>query len=598
MRVIVSTIPRIAILWLIFLLFPTLRVTSSWVGFPSMQVTTKPLNVPNPSSYSSLSFTNTISTTSTTDQVLVLVTMSHKASSASSFLWLKLFHAGGNVNPVTVSVSNSAEEQSANLFFLDTPGAVVTSQSYTLSYKGLGSLSADSQMRRFDAISLPANYPTVAGRDSAELTISSFGYTSMSVVTSVTVTSTSQRVLLLFCGNVQAVAATNVQFTLYRDDTIVENDLVLQKVGSTIANKYRQVTYSYVDNPGVGTFTYKPMVSKAASDDGNFIISENNRNYRSLIAVLIPQSGIKTATAIDTISITSTTYINILSVPVTLHDTTATQVLIIVNLNFCPTFASSSGFFTIYRDEYNLAKNTANTNTDSILKIVAPSSGECSSASMTFLDTPGSVGTFLYSVRVKWVSGSFVLSDSGQQRSITAITMPQGSTGEYSEKPDTSCTTGCTIPSTTQVDTSTILGRLSLPPTFTIQFDLKVATLPVWDNSIGGVPDFHVLSLIDQNNDMLLAIGLKADRNLKLFYNGIVVLSNTVELVSSYISSFTTITVDVMKDMLKITSSSNTGWTQSVNVGTTVDTTGKQYYIHANSLATGGSVKSIVVTRK
>ena len=563
-----------------------------------MQVTTKPLNVPNPSSYSSLSFTNTISTTSTTDQVLVLVTMSHKASSASSFLWLKLFHAGGNVNPVTVSVSNSAEEQSANLFFLETPGGILTSQSYTLSYKGLGSLSADNQMRRLDAISLPASYPTVAGRDAVELTISSFGYTSMNVVTSVTVTSTSQRVLLLFSGNVQAVAATNVQFTLHRNNTIVENDLILQKVGSSAAGKYRQVTYSYVDNPGVGTFTYKPMVSKVATDDGSFIISENNRNYRSLIAVLIPQSGIKTATAIDTISITSTTYINILSVPVTLHDITATQVLIIVNLNFCPTSASSSGFFTIYRDEYNLAKNTANTNTDSILKIVAPASGECSSASMTFLDTPGNTGTFLYSVRVKLLSGSFSVSDGGQQRSITAITMPQGSSGEYSGKPDITCTTGCNLPSTIQVDTSTVLGRLSLPPTFTIQFDLKVATLPVWDNSIGGVPDFHVLSLIDQNNDMLLAIGLKADRNLKLFYNGIVVLSNTVELVSSYISSFTTITVDVMKDMLKITSSSNTGWTQSVNVGTTVDTTGKQYYIHANSLATGGSVKSIVVTRK
>ena len=598
MRVIVSTIPRIAILWLIFLLFPTFRVTSSWVGFPSMQVTTKPLNVPNPSSYSSLSFTNTISTTSTTDQVLVLVTMSHKASSASSFLWLKLFHAGGNVNPVTVSVSNSAEEQSANLFFLETPGGILTSQSYTLSYKGLGSLSADNQMRRLDAISLPASYPTVAGRDAVELTISSFGYTSMNVVTSVTVTSTSQRVLLLFSGNVQAVAATNVQFTLHRNNTIVENDLILQKVGSSAAGKYRQVTYSYVDNPGVGTFTYKPMVSKVATDDGSFIISENNRNYRSLIAVLIPQSGIKTATAIDTISITSTTYTSILSVPVTLHDITATQVLIIVNLNFCPTSASSSGFFTIYRDEYNLAKNTANTNTDSILKIVAPASGECSSASMTFLDTPGNTGTFLYSVRVKLLSGSFSVSDGGQQRSITAITMPQGSSGEYSGKPDITCTTGCNLPSTIQVDTSTVLGRLSLPPTFTIQFDLKVATLPVWDNSIGGVPDFHVLSLIDQNNDMLLAIGLKADRNLKLFYNGIVVLSNTVELVSSYTSSFTTITVDVMKDMLKITSSSNTGWTQSVNVGTTIDTTGKQYYIHANSLATGGSVKSIVVTRK
>lgn len=596
MRVIVSTIPRIAILWLIFLLFPTLRVTSSWVGFPSMQVTTKPLNVPNPSSYSSLSFTNTISTTSTTDQVLVLVTMSHKASSASSFLWLKLFHAGGNVNPVTVSVSNSAEEQSANLFFLETPGGILTSQSYTLSYKGLGSLSADNQMRRLDAISLPASYPTVAGRDAVELTISSFGYTSMNVVTSVTVTSTSQRVLLLFSGNVQAVAATNVQFTLHRNNTIVENDLILQKVGSSAAGKYRQVTYSYVDNPGVGTFTYKPMVSKVATDDGSFIISENNRNYRSLIAVLIPQSGIKTATAIDTISITSTTYTSILSVPVTLHDITATQVLIIVNLNFCPTSASSSGFFTIYRDEYNLAKNTANTNTDSILKIVAPASGECSSASMTFLDTPGNTGTFLYSVRVKLLSGSFSVSDGGQQRSITAITMPQGSSGEYSGKPDITCTTGCNLPSTIQVDTSTVLGRLSLPPTFTIQFDLKVAALPVWDSSI--LPDFHVLSLIDENNDMLLAIGLKADRNLKLFYNGIVVLSNTVELVSSYISSFTTITVDVMKDMLKITSSSNTGWTQSVNVGTTIDTTGKQYYIHANSLATGGSVKSIVVTRK
>ena len=453
-------------------------------------------------------------------------------------------------------------------------------------------------MRRLDAISLPASYPTVAGRDAVELTISSFGYTSMNVVTSVTVTSTSQRVLLLFSGNVQAVAATNVQFTLYRDETIVENELILQKVGSYAAGKYRQVTYSYVDNPGVGTFIYKPMVSKVATDDGSFIISYDNRNYRSLIAILIPQSGIKTATAIDTISITSLVYTSILSVPVTLHDITATQVLIIVNLNFCPTFGPSSGFFTIYRDEYNLAKNTANTNTDSILKIVAPASGECSSASMTFLDTPGNTGTFLYSVRVKLNTGSFSLSDGGQQRSITAITMPQGSSGEYSGKPDIPCTTGCSLPANSAVDGSIVFGRLSLPPTFTIQFDIKVAALPVWDSNIGGVPDFHVFSLIDDYNDMLLAIGLKADRNLKLFHNGIVVLSNTVQLVSSYTSSFTTITIDVMKNMLKITSSSDTGWTQSVTVDTTVDTTGKMYYIHANSLASGGAIKSMVVTRK
>ena len=139
---------NIVVLWLLVLVLPILPVySSSWVGFPSMQVTTKPLTVPSPTAYSQLSFTNTISTSASTDQVLVLVSMNHKPSSMNSFLWLKLYYSGGNnINSVTVSVSNSAEEQSANFFFIDTPGLIMNAHSYNLFYEGSGILGSNNQM--------------------------------------------------------------------------------------------------------------------------------------------------------------------------------------------------------------------------------------------------------------------------------------------------------------------------------------------------------------------------------------------------------------------------------------------------------------------
>ena len=587
---------NIEVLWLLVLVLPILPVySSSWVGFPSMQATTKPLN--SVSAYSTLSFSNSISTSASTDQVLVLVSMNHKPTVMSSFLWLKLYHSAGNINPVTVSVSNSTEEQSANFFFIDTPGLIMNAQPYTFSYKGTGILGSNNQMRRFDAISFPANYPIVSSREMVELIVSTYGFTSMTVQADVTVTNNNQRVLLLFTGNYQAITSSEALFTLYKDGNIVQTGLILQKVSSNHANKYRQVTFAYVDNPGIGNYTYTPMVSKENPASGDFKISEGNRNYRSLIAIVLSQSDIKMSSSVNPLDYTSTssttTYSSILNIPITLYDPTATQVLIIVNLNFCPTSDISSGFFTIYRDEYNLAINTANTATDSLLKIFAPESGECSSASMTFLDTPSSIGTYTYSARVRWTSGAFTLGADGQHYSITAVTMPQSFGAGLSV---IDCIAGCSLSGANYVDGPVTLAQLTLPPTFTIQFAMIVTALPVYDSNIGDVPNFQIFSVVDNNNDLLLAVGLTVDRTVRLYYNGSIVLPSYVQLEETFTVSFTTFTIDVMEGEIRISSSSDPGFVETVPVSTTLDTTGKTYIIHANSLEIGGIIDALSIT--
>ena len=560
-----------------------------------MQSTTKPLN--SVSAYSPLSFSNSISTSASTDQVLVVVSMNHKSTDTNSFLWLKLHHSNGSsINPLTVSVSNSAEEQSANFFFLDKPDLIMNAQPYTFSYKGSGILGSNNQMRRFDAISFPASYPIYKSLDAMELTISTSDYISMNIQSDVTVTNSNQRVLLLFTGNYQAITSSQARFTLYKDGNILQTGLILQKISSNHANKYRQVTFAYVDNPGIGNYTYTPMVSKENPASGNFFISENNRNYRSLTAIVLSQSDIKMSSSVNPLVYTSTSitiYSSILNIPITLYDQTATQVLIIVNLNFCPTSDLSSGFFTIYRDEYNLAINTANTNTDSLLKIFAPESGECSSASMTFLDTPSSIGTYTYSARVRWTSGDFTLGAGGQHYSITAVTMPQAFVAGLAV---INCIAGCNLSGANYVDGPVTLAQLTLPPTFTIQFAMIVAALPVYDSNIGDVPNFQIFSVVDNNNDLLLAVGLRSDRSVKLYYNGTIVLPSSVQLVETFTTSFTTFTIDVMQGLIRISSSVDPGWIQTVSVPTTLDTTGKTYMLHANSLAQGGIIEAISIT--
>lgn len=177
--------------------------------------------------------------------------------------------------------------------------------------------------------------------------------------------------------------------------------------------------------------------------------------------------------------------------------------------------------------------------------------------------------------------------------SITLTTEPTPSptTAPTSVIPVTPCTSGgCAFPGSYAVSGPVIIARLTLPPTFTIQFDVKVPVLPAWYDA-----DLLFFSLIDQNSRPLIALGLANSKTMKLFCNNTLVKDNVGNLVNSYATNFTTITIDVLHNQIKVSASSNPSWYVSVSV-LTIDTTGHEYILHANSLATGGMMRNISVT--
>ena len=168
---------------------------------------------------------------------------------------------------------------------------------------------------------------------------------------------------------------------------------------------------------------------------------------------------------------------------------------------------------------------------------------------------------------------------------------PSPTTAPTAVIPVTPCTSGgCSFTSSYAVSGPVIIARLTLPPTFTVQFDVKVPALPAWNTG-----DLLFFSLINQNSQPLIALGLANMNVIKLFYNNTLVKDNVGNLVNSYATNFTTITIDVMRNQLKVSASSNPSWSVSVSV-VTIDTTGHEYILHANSLATGGVMRHISVT--
>ena len=596
MRVFLNSI---VVIWLYVFLALIGVTTSSWVGFPVMQASTKPIYAT--SSYSPLSFSNPVDTAVSTDIILILVTMNHKSTNSDNYMWQKIYVSDGNINPVTVSVSSSNEEQSANFFLLHLPGAILTNDNFYFKYKGKGTISADNQMRRFDMAVFPDTYGMTEHRESLEMTISTSGTTfvTMNTEASVAVSSNEYKVLLLVTANIQTVTSTTAKFTLYRNSAILKPSLLLQKAGSYGNNVHRQVTYAYVDTPGTGTFTYTPMVAKNGGGDGNFIVSEGNRNYRGIIGMVLHSTMLKSASATDQIGISGSSFAKIsgLSVKVSVG-TTVDQVIIIVNLNLCTVTADAGGEFTIYRGEVNLALNNDNGNTISIMRVKLPYTGECASASMTYLDRPGVIGSYYYHVYGKNIAGSISLSDGNQHRSITAITIPLDTPADSNTKTLFPCTTGCSFTANIAVDGYTELRYITLPGTFTISFEIKVAELPGWKTEIGGYPDFYAFSIVDEEDNIVLALGLNSGQNTKLFYNNEEIASNVARLTSSYTLAYTTFTIDVMHNLVQISSSDDPTWISEITTSSTYDTTGKKFYLKANSLTAGSAIKQILITGK
>jgi len=93
--------------------------------------------------------------------------------------------------------------------------------------------------------------------------------------------------------------------------------------------------------------------------------------------------------------------------------TSADSVLLVVNMNVLATSGKQAAAFTIFRDSLDLAPS------GTMMVIIDPfASSESQSATFSFMDYPGTIGTFTYTVRGKNYG---VVSSASQKRQLAAI---------------------------------------------------------------------------------------------------------------------------------------------------------------------------------
>ena len=94
---------------------------------------------------------------------------------------------------------------------------------------------------------------------------------------------------------------------------------------------------------------------------------------------------------------------------------TTDSILLLINMNIVSTGTGQTALFTIFRDGVDL-------NLGKIMVRVDPTvNGESQCVSFTYMDIPGTVGTFLYTIR-----GSFngIVSSNNQKRQLAALVLP------------------------------------------------------------------------------------------------------------------------------------------------------------------------------
>jgi hypothetical protein len=515
-----------------------------------------------------------------------------------------------------------------NYFFLHTPATVLTSYQFGMKVKGVGILSNEDQTRKYDSIVLPADYPAAAASSYTVQTFSTSGttWTSMGIDASVTLSSSTDLVLLLATAVYNADAVGSAKFTIFRDGAEITSGLTLQTVGGFSVGKNRQVTMAYVDAPGsTGAKTYSAMAAKLNVADGAFSVSESGRDLRQTIAVVFPPSLLMYSTNTFDQTVSSTTWTTVgLSVTVTPFEATD-AVLIIVNINFNPLTAASIGAYTIFQDETNLG-----TATSGIAYIKTPAAGETAIASMSYLHLPGTSAPITYSVRCLAVSGSFAVSSNGQTRSIIALIQsqkppttaptPAPTTSQptvsptpapsFAPTPDPTtsqptvsptlamddCRASCIFPTEQAITSRMLIRRVQLATSFSLEFDVKVPAFCTYPQTL------PLIELVDSSTgSSLVAILLTDQIYTGISYNGVQLSLYGVQFVPQYATAYTTFKIAARGAQISVTSSSNPYYTPSYPISGAVDTTGSIYELYLSSTVSGpsgGSFRNIIITGK
>jgi hypothetical protein len=339
---------------------------------------------------------------------------------------------GGTQYFTDLQNNDARESQPINFMYLDT--APPPSVQYIANVNGAGKLSHLMQVRCFDVAVFPSTYSMSSSAVSDAMTISGAGnaYSPWSGDVTVTLASATDRVLLLMSVPFYTSSGnSNAAFTIYKggpSGSVAAPNLVVQTIGGVDAGAARQVTGAFVDGPGTtGTITYAGMVRKLTTYTGasnDFVLSKGSSSYRSLIAIVIPNSYIGHAQISSEYLVTSETWVTVpgLTVPSAGY-AVSDYVMIVVNINYyCTSGSSATGYFSIFQDDLPLAGHNGTTGMH-IVRIIRRN--ETIAATMTAIVSPGTTSTVTFSVKVRVDNGAFLVGGYGQTSSITVVTQPQ-----------------------------------------------------------------------------------------------------------------------------------------------------------------------------
>jgi hypothetical protein len=641
-----------------------------WGAYKTHQVLP---NVFDKSSFGTLNSFSTSIQTSSGDKALILVNGDYFRKGPGSGDYILNFDLNTVVGSTTTDLTgtqyftdlqnnDARETQPINFMFLDT--APATSVQYMANVKGAGKLSHITQVRCFDVAVFPSTttIASSAAYTALSVTGNGNGYTSWSGDVTVSLSSATDRVLLLmsvpFFG--AATGNSHAAFTIYRGGsagTIATPNLVVQTIGGTDNNAGRQVTGAYVDVPGTtGSVVYAGMVRKLNTYAGaptDFTLSRGGNPYRSLIAIVIPNSYIGHAQISSEYLVTSETWVTVpgLTVPSAGY-AVSDYVMIVVNINYyCTSGSAATGYFTIFQNDLPLPGHNGTTGMH-VVRIIRRN--ETIAASMTAIVSPGTTNTVVFSVKVKVDGGAFTVGGYGQTSSITVVTQPQftgttptanptaapsrptvAPTVSPSEiptcKPTTApstvvptksptstptwaptnptliptavptdapklCGISCTFAGQFYASPRTLVGNVQqLPSLFVVEFD---ATIPrVLGGSEGPVA---VLELVNQAapSQQLLAIRMTTSTAVAVVYNNVVIDGFSVHFVATDTS--THFKIWITPSSVVAVSSDNAGWVDNMAFASLVDTTGLTYslYVNAPTTPSGASVLVSDITIK
>jgi hypothetical protein len=218
---------------------------------------------------------------------------------------------------------------------------------------------------------------------------STLAYVPMGLDTTVTTTSAADKVLLLINSNAVTTATINVlKYTIYRGATDITGASTrdLQFLDFAVLGEALSATMTFMDSPGLGTFTYSAVCMGQGS------VSVNGQ-IRQMAAIVVPPVYPAFSTmGVTLTTISTTTYASggVDTVVALAYPTD--KVMIFANVNMNPQGALVNAKYALFRNGVQV---------DAVgLQVVSSFTSGCNrAATFTYLDEPGAAGAYTYSVR-------------------------------------------------------------------------------------------------------------------------------------------------------------------------------------------------------